>query len=301
MALVQLELDIANQAMDLIGAAPVTLANQSTVEGERLNRNYAQTRDALIRSFEWPFARTRQILAIIQTIEIQTKPKPDAWAAGDTIFGLSSGASAEILTVTDETHYEIGYLDGTFEDAETITNATVSTLYYEGVVLTYAGETLYYFDSSLASQVVCATGYPVIANSTPSFGYAYQYMLPSDMNRFQRMWWRVNRSFSIEGKRLLTDDDKVDALYIKNVTDTTQFDDLFIEVLILRLALKMLPSVAGSGTSALNFRQDLKQDLRAAESKARIVCQTEENDSGNHNWGNARYTTGTGFHRGIDH
>lgn len=69
---------------------------------------------------------------------------------------------------------------------------------------------------------------------TPIFDYAAQYQLPSDCLRVIRT---ANRTpFNVEGRLLLSDDQTVSIMYIKDVTDVSKFDPTFAEVLSYKLA-----------------------------------------------------------------
>lgn len=59
MALTTDEIVIVNQANARIGAKSITLAVQASPEGIYDNLFYGQTRNSLLRSFEWPFASGR--------------------------------------------------------------------------------------------------------------------------------------------------------------------------------------------------------------------------------------------------
>lgn len=83
--------------------------------------------------------------------------------------------------------------------------------------------------------------------STPSWGYSYQYQLPSDCLKVVRMDPEGNDiKFRIEGRKLLTDESSVYILYVKDVTDPTQFDPLFREALSNRLAAELAVSITGN-------------------------------------------------------
>jgi hypothetical protein len=65
MALPETKTDICNLALGRIGAKTVTTAELTTgteVKAAHCNRNYEQTRDALLRSNHWRFARERATL-----------------------------------------------------------------------------------------------------------------------------------------------------------------------------------------------------------------------------------------------
>jgi hypothetical protein len=291
MALTAAEIIVINQSLDRIAAAQITVAGTTAWEYQVCSRNYEQTRDGLLRSFEWPWASSRATLAKISTLTLDTMPTA-AWAVGDTITGITSGATAEILTATSGTEYEIIYLDGAFSDGETITNATVEKVYWQGIPVTWEGEEVVYFDSEDAEQVVCGTGYPVVADTIPSFEWDYQYYLPDDFWRLKRVYEddgvdEVDDRWEIEGKRILTNYDSCNIKYVRKITDPADFDVLFTEVLILRLALKLVNPLAKTGADAL--KEEIRNELRVAESNARLVCAQENNTSGRSDFNLAQY------------
>lgn len=292
MSLTEAEVAVVNQAEDKFTGAQTAYATQTTLEALAAIRHYEQTRNSLLESFEWPFATDREELGKISTIVLDAEPGPDNWAVGDTITGISSGTTAEILTVTSGTEYEIIHISGDFTDGERITNATVYDVTWEGVPVEYEDETVCWYDDSDADQVTCGTGYPVVAGITPDFEWTHQYHLPNDFIRLTKIdeddgTDYVDDRWEREGKRLLTNYDTCNIKYIKEVTDPDDFDPLFTEVLILRLALKLIPPLAGTKTNPL--KADIKEDLRVAEIKARIVAAQETNVSGRSDWDLARY------------
>jgi hypothetical protein len=293
MSFVQSEVDICNQSLDRIGAKVFTLATETTtVEGLACARNYSQTRDSLLRSYVWPRATARTTLGQISTIDIGAQPT-SSWAVGDVITGIASDATAEILTVTTPSQYEIIHLDGTFEDGETITNATVHDVLWQGVPVVDAdGEQVVWYDTASTEQVVCATGYPVVASDTPDFEWDYQYYLPNDFLRLIGVYENDGTDaeddrFTVEGKRILTNYDTCNIRYVKQLTDPAEWDELFTEIMILRLALKVLPTIGGVKTSEL--KAEIVQELKATESKARCVAMQEINVSGRQDFRLARY------------
>jgi hypothetical protein len=294
MALTQLEIDLCNQGFYLMGGKKVVLATQAaTPEGIAANDFYVQTRDALQRFFEWPFCRTRDTLSPIYTIEFDTSPGPAAFVVGDVITGVNSEATATIITVVSDVEYEIAYLDGTFEDGETITNATVEDVVWQGIPVVMDDEQVVWYDTADSDQLVCSTGYPSLTLYAPEFGFDYQFLLPADFIRFRKNYSGSRRT--IEGNRLLSNDDSGQVLYVKKITDTTLFDPLFVEILTLRLALKFVNVIAGTKSSEM--LQNLKQDLQVATATARSVCGSEENDTGKSNWNNARFGDGIVYAR----
>ena len=296
MALTAAEILILNQSLDRIAAAQIDATKAgylTTVQYLACSRIYEQTRDSLLRSFQWPWASARATLAKITTITLDVMPT-SAWTVGDTITGITSEATAQILTVLSETVYEIIYLDGTFEAGEVITNATVESVFYEGIPVTYEDEGVVWFDSSGAEQVVCGTGYPTAVDTAPSFEWDYQYYLPENFLRLKKVHEddgtdEVDDRWEIEGRRILTNYDTCNIKYVRKVTVPAEFEDLFVEVLILRCALKLTSPLAGTGTSARELKAGIQEELRYAESKARLVAAQENNTSGRSDFNLARY------------
>jgi len=96
-----------------------------------------------------------------------------------------------------------------------------------------------------------------------------------------------NYKFVIEGNRILTDHDTKHILYVKKVTDPTLWDALFTELFVLKLAWKLINPLAGTGTASL--KAELREELRYAEAKARIVSAQEDNCTGEETFTTARY------------
>jgi hypothetical protein len=62
MAFTENEVAVCNQSLGRFGATNFTYADQTGVEYEKCNLYYTQTRNALQRSFNWPFASVRKAL-----------------------------------------------------------------------------------------------------------------------------------------------------------------------------------------------------------------------------------------------
>lgn len=85
----------------------------------------------------------------------------------------------------------------------------------------------------------------------PLFGWEHQFELPGDclrvleFNDSEEGDW-ITAPYIIEGRKLLTDADTAELVYVKRVTDVSQFDSLFVEALALRLAVKLTESIRGT-------------------------------------------------------
>ena len=121
-----------------------------------------------------------------------------------------------------------------------------------------------------------------------------QFILPNDFlamksiyeNRFSDENYR---SYALEGQRLLTNESTMEIRYIKKVTDVTKFDPLFVEVLVLQLALKLVPALAKTDPK---LKADIKDDLKLLMPSVLALDGQETNTIGEYDlgtWNNARY------------
>jgi len=295
MAYTQTEIDyIIGPALDRLAAKQVTFATQTTVQALAVLRHYDQTRDSLLRSYVWPFAKTQAELYQVSTLLLDSSPT-SAWSVGDTITGITSGVTAEILTVTSSTEYVIIYKTGDFTDGETITNATVEQVYWEGIEVLNGTEEVYWWDGSSASQVVCGAAYPTATAVTPNHKWTYKYYLPDDFLRLLSIdeiddTDYVDKRFERQGRYIFTDKETLNIDYVQKKTDPSVYEDLFIELFILQLAVKLVNPLAGSASQ--RFKDELRQDLKDAKSRARLVASVENNVQGRNDWDNARFGVG---------
>ncbi len=136
-------------------------------------------------------------------------------------------------------------------------------------------------------------------SESPDFEFDNQFDLPDDFMRLKSVFGdnstateNTRYSFAIEGQLLLTNDSTVELRYIKKVTDVTEFDPLFIEVLILKLALKLTGPLTGG---SLKIKQAIHVDLKPLMSQVRAIDRQETNTIGRLNrrpWAEARLQGG---------
>lgn len=121
---------------------------------------------------------------------------------------------------------------------------------------------------------------------TTTFEWDFAYDLPND---FLRMWLKpfednsigfhnTRRTYSLEGKQLLSDEGTMEIRYIKKVTDVTEFDPLFVEVLVLQLALKMVIPLAGGGREGMVMRQTLVIELFGTPAQPGLMSRVRAMD-----------------------
>lgn len=78
------------------------------------------------------------------------------------------------------------------------------------------------------------------------FGYTYQYSLPTDP---WCLWvpkiLNEELDYSVEGRKLLSNEATVEIVYIRRIIDTNLFDSLLAEVIAARLAHSLAYSITG--------------------------------------------------------
>lgn len=101
--------------------------------------------------------------------------------------------------------------------------------------------------------------------TTPAFEFSYEFQLPADCLRVIRTDDDLS-SYRIEGRKLLSNNCTVKIEYISRVEDTTQFDALFIEVLVVRMAAKLAYNISDNNTLTQLLEQKYRDRMRQAKS-----------------------------------
>lgn len=101
-------------------------------------------------------------------------------------------------------------------------------------------------------------------SATPAFGYSYQYQLPGDCLRVLRIK-DTNAEYRIEGRKLLTDENTVNLIYIKKVTDVTQFDANFADLVALKLASELAYNITNNASLSQGMVDLFERRLRRAK------------------------------------
>jgi len=109
-------------------------------------------------------------------------------------------------------------------------------------------------------------------STTPAYEYAYQYSLPTDPYclRVLSMEYQ-DYVFKIEhlagtGRVLLTDEGTAKILYIARVSDTAQFDSLFVDTLTAKMALELSFPITNSVTLQAQMQKLYQLKLSEARS-----------------------------------
>ena len=130
---------------------------------------------------------------------------------------------------------------------------------------------------------------------TPEFEWDFQYLLPNDFmamksiyeNRFSDNNFR---NYALEGNLLLTNESEMSIRYVKKVTDASKFDPLFVEVLVLLLADKLIGPLAGGDA---RIQKKIDDALDKLIPTVRALDGQETNTAGrseSFTWNDARFS-----------
>lgn len=214
--------DICNRALGRLGEERILSLSENTPAGRACYLHYQPTVDEVLRSHRWNFAQARVVLAP-GTVTSLTAPTTLSATVLTTALGLIVGQSVTgtgILADTVITAVTPGVSFYMSNPASVVksSNALTFGVYHEGVF-------------------------------QPAFGWTYAYVLPADFIRALE----INDSdedtagaWTIEGLRLLTNADQVNLVYVKRSNNVAQWDTLFQEALVLKLASKLATTLRGS-------------------------------------------------------
>jgi len=117
----------------------------------------------------------------------------------------------------------------------------------------------------------------------PDFEWDNQFDLPTDFMAFRTVFEDNNvpskttmRRYELEGLKLLTNEDEMEIRYVKKITDPAKFDPLFVELLVLQLALKLVMPLSEDKT----LRREIRDDIVIATRKVRALDRQETNTRG---------------------
>lgn len=106
--------------------------------------------------------------------------------------------------------------------------------------------------------------------TTPAFGFSYQYQKPSDYLAMYKINDEVcgveaKIKFDIEGDKILTDEATMKVVYIRKVTDITQWSALAREALSFKIAHVLAFKLTGSRTKEQDMLGDYLRTMTNAE------------------------------------
>lgn len=266
MALTDDELTIGNQAFDLIGQTAIDSTDTSTADTgtggapyQKLERAFDQTRDALLRSFEWNFARAR--LALVGDWATAKAYTTDQYVWVSSVLYKCNTAHT---STTWEPDYVMDGDDYVMDDTDYVRDDSIT----------------FYWD---------------MVTDRPETYWNFRYDLPSNFVRFRNKWLKENETrFALEQNKILCDETEMNINHIKQVTDPLEFDELFTEVLIFDLAIKLSFPIMGAGAATRDLRSELKKERKDKIVKAKLVNSIESHQGRRKSkeWVHARYGNG---------
>ena len=117
----------------------------------------------------------------------------------------------------------------------------------------------------------------------PDFEWDNAYDLPDDFLAMKTIYddnepdHIYKNPYELEGSLLLINEDECEIRYIKQVTDVTLFDPLFVEVLVLTLALKLVMPLSQDRGLYAEIKDELYKEVMP---KVRALDRQETNTSG---------------------
>ncbi|QDP50730.1 MAG: hypothetical protein Unbinned1322contig1001_6 [Prokaryotic dsDNA virus sp.] len=141
--------------------------------------------------------------------------------------------------------------------------------------------------------------------SDPSFGWGYQYALPSDYIKVisfndVELDYVLRFMFTVEGINLLTNETTAKLLYVHDITSVDSedaygvLDPLMVKSIYTMLAAKLAWHLQQNRTQQMQLMQTFETELRRAKSQnARGAFMPRESLGSSSDWVYSRYT-GTG-------
>jgi hypothetical protein len=213
---------ICNRALGRLGEERILTLEENTPAGRSCYLHYQPTVDEVLRSHRWNFAQARVVLApgTVTSLTVPTTLSQTVLTialgliVGQSVTGTGIPANTVITAVTPGVSFYMS-------NAATVVNASnllTFGIYHEGV-------------------------------TQPAFGWTYAYVLPTQFIRALE----INDSdddtagaWTIEGLKLLTNEDTVNLVYVTRNNTVAQWDTLFQEAVVLKLATKLATTLRGS-------------------------------------------------------
>ena len=127
------------------------------------------------------------------------------------------------------------------------------------------------------------------ADSTaPAFGFSFQFTLPTSPFCLKVLsFWNDNVNneiaaydsnvmFKIEGRKILSNEDTCNIIYIGRITDTEQYDSLLNKAISARLAAEIAYNITGSNSVAANMLSVYEARLKEAKGVDSMECFPEQ-------------------------
>lgn len=216
--------NIISQALRNLGSGPITSAQVTTPttrEALIAMEFWETVRDDTLAEHPWNFAKVRASL--------YAYTEPAATLTPAAVTGtVNFTASAAVFASTDvgrEIRNQAG--DGVAE----ITSFTSTTVVVAEITEDFP-------DTSAIAAEDWRLYYEL-----PDWGYDYRIAVPSAALRV----WRVdeNLTYQVEGGYILTDEETLDVVYVKQESDTTTYSKPFVQALVAHLTSVLAKPITG--------------------------------------------------------
>jgi hypothetical protein len=236
------EVSIANMALSHVGQHnQIAALSDSTEAARQCNLHYEQARDSLLRAHPWNFAIKRTVLL----------------TQAETAKNITAATAADPVVITITSH---GYSDGDRVRIASVGGMTqLNGNEYTINVLTT--DTFELVDTDGTSYTAYTSG--GTATKIPATGFSYWFALPSDCLRVLN----VNEDlydYKVEANRILSNSDTVELKYVYKVTDPTLFDQSFVALLAMALAIRIAVKLSDNANLKESIKSDFAEMLREA-------------------------------------
>lgn len=103
------------------------------------------------------------------------------------------------------------------------------------------------------------------SSTTPSWGFSYQFPLPSDFLRLLEVRDLSTDDYQVEGRNILANDTALYIRYSHRVEDPNQYDSLFSDTAAVRLAYELCEALTQSNTKKQELWQEYEDSLTRAK------------------------------------
>lgn len=152
---------------------------------------------------------------------------------------IRAGAKGKISTLTEDTP-----------------NATLCNILYDPIRKSLLRK--HYWNFAL-EQVELAQ-----LSDAPTFEFDYAYQLPSNCLRVIKLY-DYSGPWKIIGDKVYTNDTQALLVYLKDFTDTSKFDSLFEECLMLKIAYEICLKLNENDRRAGELKQEFEKSYREAK------------------------------------
>lgn len=239
------DIEIANMALDALGADPITSFTDTTrKEAILLNRHYGMVRDATLMAHHWNFAIKRvQILAY-------TEP------ATTLTLGATSGTAVQFLAGAA--------LWATADIGKIVRHETIAG---EGEITAIANTTQATAEitATFGSLGPFAAGVWRLFNDPPDWGLGNHFIKPTDFLRVHQVDEDDDPEYQVEGDFIASDEDTINLRYIAQITDPTKFTALFVRAFVAHLASIIVYRLTGKTELKGTFFKEFQLTIAEAQ------------------------------------